>query len=168
MGKRFWIAVAVGGAVGASAALGFGPYVESKIEDKAARYGASVVVDSITPSWNGVRLRGVDVRFADIPGVRVHVDDVVVAWGERRPRQVLGGRIDAVGSAAEGEMMEAWAEERRAAGLDIRIHVDAELEAGDVQIRSDAGSLESRLQDRFERACDMIRGTAPDPEDDHA
>ncbi len=71
------------------------------------------------------------------------------------------GRIDAVVSAAEGEMMETWAAERRAAGLDIRIHIDNNLEAGDVQIRSDAGSLESRLRDRFDRACEMIRGTAP-------
>jgi len=71
------------------------------------------------------------------------------------------GRIDAVVSAAEAEMMEAWAQERRAAGLDIQVHVDANLEAGDVQIRSDAGSLESHLRDRFDQACEMIRGTKP-------
>lgn len=100
-------------------------------------------------------------ELADHGAARELVERAVAAFEEV-------GRIDAVVSASEGEMMEAWAEERRAAGLDIRIHVDAELEAGDVQIRSDAGSLESRLQDRFERACDMIRGTAPDPEDDHA
>ena len=69
------------------------------------------------------------------------------------------GRIDAVISPAEQEMMEAWAEQRRGAGLDIHVHVDPELEAGDVQIRSDAGSLSSRLSERFERACAMIRGT---------
>ena len=75
------------------------------------------------------------------------------------------GRIDAIVSEAEGEMMQAWAEQRRSAGLDIRVHVDAQLQAGDVQIRSDAGSLESRLQERFDRACQMVRGTATEEND---
>jgi flagellar biosynthesis/type III secretory pathway protein FliH len=93
-------------------------------------------------------------ELADHGAARELVERAVAAFEEV-------GRIDAVVSAAEGEMMEAWAAERRAAGLDIRVHVDNNLEAGDVQIRSDAGSLESRLQDRFDRACEMIRGTTP-------
>ena len=99
-------------------------------------------------------------ELADHGAARELVERAVAAFEEV-------GRIDAVVSAAEGEMMEAWAAERRAAGLDIRVHVDANLEAGDVQIRSDAGSLGSRLQERFDRACEMIRGTAPAPTEDH-
>jgi hypothetical protein len=77
--------------------LSFAPLVRSKLQDKAARYGATVEVDQVVPSWKGVSLRGVEVTVEDMPGVRVWLDEVVVDWN-RRPVSTSGGKIVAVGA----------------------------------------------------------------------
>ena len=101
MSRRFFIALAVGGVLGGGAVLGFGPYVRGKIADKAARYGAEVEVEAVTPSWAGVRLSGVSVTIAEIPGVNVELSDVVVGWTDRRLVSMDGGKITAVGELGE-------------------------------------------------------------------
>ena len=55
--KRFVLAVAVGGLIGAGAVAGFGPYVRSKVRDKAERYGLDVSIERVSPTLDGVRKR---------------------------------------------------------------------------------------------------------------
>lgn len=106
--RRFWIAVGVGAAVGAAAVLGFAPVVRSQIQNKADRYGASVAVEHVVPALGGVSLRGVEITVAEMPGVRVWLDEVVVGW-DRQPVSTSGGKIVAVGSMATlMSNFEAW------------------------------------------------------------
>jgi penicillin-binding protein 1A len=98
--RRFWTALAIGGLVGGGAVVGFAPVVRSQIEAKAERYGAAVEVQQITPGWSGVRLRGVDVTVAEMPGVKIWFDDLVVGW-DKRLRSVSGGKVSAVGELPE-------------------------------------------------------------------
>ena len=108
MTRRFWIALAAGGLIGGGAVLGFGPVVRSQIETKAERYGATVTVQHVAPTWSGIRLRGVDVAIDDIPGVEIWLDDVVVGW-DKRPKEMAGGKIMAVGELDElVAAAEAW------------------------------------------------------------
>jgi hypothetical protein len=95
--KRFWIATAVGAALGAGAVAGFGPWARAAIAEKAERHGLEVQIEHVVPTLGGVRLRGVTVVSGEIPGVRVWVDEVLVGWSDRRPREVAGGRIALVG-----------------------------------------------------------------------
>jgi len=114
--RRFWIALAAGGLVGGGAVLGFAPVVRAQIEAKAERYGASVSVQHVVPTWNGIRLRGVDVTIADIPGVTIWLDDVVVGW-DKRPREMDGGKIVAVGELDElVAAAEAWRRSKFSSG----------------------------------------------------
>ena len=117
MARRFWIAVTVGVALGGAAVAGFQPYVASKVEDKAARYGAQVEIQRITPTFDGVRLRGVSVTIPDVPGVRVSAKEVMVSWGDHRPRSTTGGRIEARGSAEVlYRHVEAWRKKHLSGG----------------------------------------------------
>ncbi len=118
MSRRFWIAGAVGVVLGGGVVLGFGPVVRSAVDDKASRYGASVVVDSVVPGWAGVKLSGVDVAIAEIPGVTVHLDAVVVGWGDRRLVSMSGGKISAVGALEDiAAAVDRWRERHlRASG----------------------------------------------------
>lgn len=112
MTRRFWIALAAGGLIGGGAVVGFAPVVRSQIEAKAERYGAKVTVQHVVPTWNGIRLRGVDVTIADIPGVKIWLDDVVVGW-DKRPKEMDGGKIMAVGELDElVSAAEAWRRSR--------------------------------------------------------
>ncbi|MEZ4437815.1 MAG: transglycosylase domain-containing protein [Polyangiaceae bacterium] len=96
MKRRFWVAVGLGGLIGGGAVLGFGPLVRAQIDDRAARYGAAVEIQAVTPTWSGLRLRGIDVTLEDVPGVTIWLEDVVVGW-DRALRSVRGGRVVAVG-----------------------------------------------------------------------
>ncbi|MBW2459391.1 MAG: transglycosylase domain-containing protein [Deltaproteobacteria bacterium] len=88
---------------------GFGPCVRSQISEKAEAYGAQVEVQHVVPSLAGVRLRGVEVTFRAIPGVRISLDDLVVGWVDRRPVGMSGGKIVAVGPLGElVEQVETW------------------------------------------------------------
>ncbi len=89
----------LGAAVGGGAVLSFGPIVRSRVQARAARYGATVAVEHVVPDWKGVRLRGVEVTVEAMPGVRVRLDEVVVGW-DKRPRSTTGGKILAVGTVA--------------------------------------------------------------------
>lgn len=69
--KRLIIVIACLTAVLLGVVLGFAPYVRSRIDGVADRYGARVEVDWVLPSWSGVSLRGVHVTHPDAPSGRV-------------------------------------------------------------------------------------------------
>jgi hypothetical protein len=108
--------VALGGAalsVGVLAAA-FGPIVRHEAAAVAERYGASIEVARILPTWHGARLRGVDVRLRGVPSASVHFDEIEVGLGLSGRRVALrGGRVDVVGprDTVAGEL-EAWREAR--------------------------------------------------------
>ena len=109
MRGRFWISVAVGAVLGGAVVLGFGPCVRAAASRKAAAYGAHLEIRAVAPALRGVRLRGVDVAIDDLPGVSVHVDDMVVGWIDHRPVEMAGGRIQALGTPAElAQSFERW------------------------------------------------------------
>jgi hypothetical protein len=90
--------------------LSFGPLVRSRIQDKAERYGAVVDVQHVVPGWRGLSLRGVEVTIAEMPGVHVWLDEVVVDW-DRKPISTSGGKVVAVGSMTTLiSNFEAWKE----------------------------------------------------------
>jgi hypothetical protein len=102
--------------VGGGAVLGFGPIVRSQVEARAEAYGASVEVERVMPSFGGVRLRGVGVEIADVPGVRLWFSELVVGW-DRRPVSVSGGKVIAVGPASElVTSLESWRAKHRGGG----------------------------------------------------
>ncbi len=110
--RRLWVAVASGAVLGAAVVAGFGPCVRSRITDEAAGYGAEVEVQHVVPSLEGVRLRGVEVTFPAIPGVRIWFDDLVVGWLDRRPVGMAGVKIVVVGQLGELiEQVERWRSE---------------------------------------------------------
>lgn len=85
-------------------AVSFGPAVRSRLEAKAARYGASLTVERVSPIWLGVRLGGVSVQFADLPGVKARFDDISVELatsGATRGVVASRGEIQAQGSLDE-------------------------------------------------------------------
>jgi len=96
--KRFVIAVAVGGLIGGGVVAGFGPYVRSKVQQKADRYGADVSIARVVPTLAGVRMRGVQVSLRSTKAIKLRFDDVVVGWFDQRPVSTSGGVISAVGS----------------------------------------------------------------------
>jgi hypothetical protein len=106
--------------VGGVVVAGFGPLVRSQVESRAAALGATVEIERVAPTLSGVRLRGVGVEVADLPGVKVRLDDVLVGWTGARDVTLKGGTVRAVGSPAEllGQL-ERWRDrylKRRAGG----------------------------------------------------
>jgi hypothetical protein len=91
------IAIAVVLAVVLGLVLGFAPYVRSRIDDVAARYGAEVEVEWVLPAWGGVRLEGIKVTHPDAPSAKVELDHVFVGWGSPRKVVVDGGRAKLTG-----------------------------------------------------------------------
>lgn len=77
--------------------LGFGPFVRSRIDGVAERYGAEVEVDWVVPAWGGVELEGLKVTFAEAPSVQVDLDRVFVEWGSPRKVSIDGGRARLTG-----------------------------------------------------------------------
>jgi hypothetical protein len=83
-----WIALPAGLlAVATTVAVCFGPYVRREASSRALRYGALVEIDSVRPTWIGVRLQGVHVRFEDFPDSSLDLEELQVttsAGGEVR------------------------------------------------------------------------------------
>lgn len=112
--KRLKLAIALGAVAGAGLAGAFGPAVRAAAANEAARYGATIAIDRVVPSWRGVRLRGVDVSFPDVPSVQVHADEIDVTFGIRSRAVVIRhGAIVAVGPRQTVlQQAEAWRERR--------------------------------------------------------
>lgn len=97
--RRLKTAMVAGCAAGVCAVAGFGPVVRYQAERAVARYGGTVSIEHVVPSWHGARLRGVDVALAEVPSTRIHLDEVEV---EVRPGgrvfEIHGGIIAVVGA----------------------------------------------------------------------
>ena len=85
----------------AAVAGAFGPIVRGRARSAAAPYGADVTIDTVIPSWNGARLRGVHVKLADVPGALIDLDEVDVSRGSPRKVEVKGGRVALTGEPSE-------------------------------------------------------------------
>ena len=79
--------------------VGFGPLVRHEARRAADRFGAVVSIARVAPTLHGVRLLDVDVTLEDVPSVRVHIDEVDVAYGAGGRRIALrGGVVAAIGA----------------------------------------------------------------------
>lgn len=109
--RRFRIVAIVGGGVALiAAAAGFGPYVRYRAAEAASAYGASIEIESVQPTWGGIRIQGVDVRLEDVPSATVRLDEVRVEFRTSGRRVVLrGGTLVAVGpSESLLRELEGW------------------------------------------------------------
>lgn len=108
--RRFKLAAASGGIAGAAIVVGFGPAVRYEAERAAGRYGAEVVVERLSPTFDGVRLRGVDVILAEVPSARIHFDEVLVTYGAHGRKVALRGGVVAATGPREVVLRqaEAW------------------------------------------------------------
>lgn len=99
MGSRhFKIAAIVGAVVGCAVAVGFGPLVRYEAAQVGEAYGASISIERVWPTWDGVAMRGVNVRLRDVPSALVRLDEVVVELGlSGRKVALRGGMVSAVG-----------------------------------------------------------------------
>ncbi len=96
--RRFKLAVGIGFAVGAGLVGGFAPVVRYEAGQVAGRYGGTLSIERVVPTWRGARLRGIDVTLADVPSVKIHLDEVEVAFGSGgRKVELRGGTISALG-----------------------------------------------------------------------
>lgn len=96
--RRFKLAVGIGFAVGAGLVGGFAPVVRYEAAQAAERYGGTLSIDQVVPTWRGARLRGVEVALADVPSVKIHLDEVEVAFSAAgRKVDLRGGTIAALG-----------------------------------------------------------------------
>ena len=96
--RRFKLAVGIGFAVGAGLVGGFAPVVRYEAGQAAARYGGTLSIEQVVPTWRGARLRGIDVALADVPSVKIHLDEVEVAFSAAgRKVDLRGGTIAALG-----------------------------------------------------------------------
>ena len=119
MQRRLKIAAACGAIAGAAVVGTFGPLVRSEAARAASRYGATVTIQSVAPSWSGVRLRGVEVQLADVPSAHIHLDELEVELAGARRVAIHGGLISAVGPRdAVLREAEAWRARRASAGAD--------------------------------------------------
>lgn len=93
-----------------AAAAGFGPYVRYRAAEAASAYGATIDIESVRPTWGGIRIRGVDVRLEDVPSATVRLDEVRVELGMSGRRVLLrGGTLAAVGpSESVLRELEGW------------------------------------------------------------
>jgi hypothetical protein len=116
--RRFKLAAVSGGIVGAAVVAGFGPAVRYEAEHAAERYGAEIAVERVSPTISGVRLQGVDVTLAEVPSAKVHLDEVVVAYGAGgRSVALRGGVVSAIGAREVVlRQAEAWRAHHLAAG----------------------------------------------------
>ena len=147
--RRFKVAVVAGGLVGAALVLGFAPAVRYGVGRSAERYGAAVGVERVTPTINGVRLRGVDVTLEEIPSARVHVDEVLVTYtGSGRRVSFQGGVVSAVGARdVVLRQVEAWRTRHLAKPGDA---AGGSTESDAVARTTDLSGLRLRWQDKVE------------------
>ena len=96
--------------MGAIVVARFGAMVRYEADEVAGRYGATVVIETVFPTYHGVRLRGVDVLLAEVSGARIHVDEVEVAYGANgRAIALHGGLVSAIGPREVVlRQVEAW------------------------------------------------------------
>jgi hypothetical protein len=80
-------------------AAGAPAWVRGQLEGAVARYGASAAVRWIVPRAAGLELRDVELTWADVPGLQVRLDRVVVAWRSPRGVTIEGGRARYEGDA---------------------------------------------------------------------
>lgn len=71
------------------------------------------------------------------------------------------GAIELTLGPDDAQRLDPWLEQRRAAGLDVTVHIDAEAEPGDLRARCPGGALETTLRDRVDRATRTVRGDDP-------
>lgn len=95
--RRFKVGLACVAVVGIAAAGSFGPLVRGEASRVAERYGATIEIERVLPTWKGVRLRGVDITLADVPSARIHLVEMDVELGEARRVALRGGMVSAVG-----------------------------------------------------------------------
>ncbi len=90
-------------ALGASAsALSFGPLVRAAVQRRAARLGATLTIAEVRPTVSGVRLRGVDVVFADAPHVTAKGATIEISGGRLGPVEAV--TISGVELAAKADL----------------------------------------------------------------
>jgi hypothetical protein len=108
--RRFKLAALSGGVVGAIVVARFGAMVRHEADEVAGRYGATVVIEKVFPTYHGVRLRGVDVLLAEVSGARIHLEEVEVARGANgRAIALHGGLVSAIGPREVVlRQVEAW------------------------------------------------------------
>jgi hypothetical protein len=151
--RRFQFAVAGGFLLGLAVVGSFGPLVRGRAEAAAARYGATVDIAAVLPTWSGVRLRGVDVTLAEVPSTRIHVDELLVSYGwSSRRVQLRGGRVAATGASRTVlDELEAWREAHFARG-------SGETAGGSGGSRAiDVSDLDVEWQDATEGASQSVR-----------
>ncbi len=151
MRRRFWIAVLAGGLTVGAAAAGFGPCVERELEKRAEAYGARLEVQRIWPSWDGLRLRGVDVTLADLPEVQIRLDDVRVSWSSPRQVRLAGGRVVAV-----GPLDRLWQRAEKWRRRHVRAGPSGGSSAGDLRV--EGLELEWRERERDPQSRFFVRG----------
>jgi hypothetical protein len=95
---RFKVALAAGAVVGVAAIVSFGPVVRYEAARVAERYGATLEIDEVRPSWRGVELHGIDVSVPELPSTQVHFDAIEVSLGLGGTKVALrGGNVSAIG-----------------------------------------------------------------------
>lgn len=93
------MSIAVGALVGVGGVASVGPVVRDRASTAAARYGGAVEIESVSPIWGGVRLRGIDVTLEDMPSTTVRLDEVIVRYGwDERTIVLRGGDVSVVGA----------------------------------------------------------------------
>jgi hypothetical protein len=114
--RRLKLAIALGAVAGAGMAGAFGPAVRAAVAKEGARYGAAVEIDQVVPSFRGVRLRGVDITFPELPSIRVRVKEIDIDLGfSSRNVVVHEGAIVALGPRdAVIREVEGWRERQAA------------------------------------------------------
>ncbi|UQA59260.1 biosynthetic peptidoglycan transglycosylase [Polyangium aurulentum] len=95
---RFKVALAAGAVVGLAAVTSFGPVVRYEAARVAERYGATLEIDEVRPSWRGVELHGIEVSVSELPSTQVHFDAIEVSLGLGGTKVALrGGNVSAIG-----------------------------------------------------------------------
>ena len=153
--KRLKISLAAVGLALAIAVTAFGPLVRHEISVVGARYGATVAVGKVWPTWRGVRLKGIDVGVADVPSASIHIEEIEVAFGgEGRKISVRGGHVHATGPR---ELLLSQVEAWRA--RNVRPAAGATSPVGGSRDELDLGGFSLKWQDRSEAPSEAISAT---------
>lgn len=96
--RRVAYSLGGGATVGAALVLAMGPFVRGHVSSRAQEVGLSAEIGSAVPGFSGLRLRAVSLELEGVSGLRVWCEEALVPWGARRPSEVSGVRVVAVGS----------------------------------------------------------------------